>query len=143
VELAGPFWEVVVKQPTTDFGWLPLSLVSRVQRRRRKWNSKILKPAISGNPSAASEDTKAKTAAEHLHSSLDRSPSFHVAQLSFIRPAATIAVRILSLDAACLLSMAMVLLVRSDTDLISGRAMRRATSRSALFDDVGAVLRNR
>src|SRR3981189_305381 len=35
--------------------------------------------------------------------------------------------------------MAMVLLVRSDTDLISGRAMRRATSRSVLFDDVGAV----
>ena len=24
MELAGPFWEVVVKQPTTDFGWLPL-----------------------------------------------------------------------------------------------------------------------
>src|SRR5260370_41508491 len=33
----------------------------------------------------------------------------------------------------------MVLPVRSDTDLISGRAMRRATSRSVLFDDVGAV----
>ena len=48
-----------------------------------------------------------------------------VAQLYSEAPAATIAVLILLLDAEYLSSIAMILLLRSDTDLISGRAISR------------------
>ena len=56
-----------------------------------------------------------------------------------LAPAAAIAVRTIALDADCLASIAMFLLARSDTDLMSGRAIRRATRWSVLFGDAAAV----
>src|SRR3981081_4142016 len=93
---------------------------------------------MSGNHSAASGDTNVKIAAcppplTHRRVALV-CPSL---SWTSVAPAAAIAVRTLSLDADCLSSIAIFLLVRSDTDLISGRAMRSATRLLALFG--GAV----
>src|ERR1700730_4274122 len=102
---------------------------------------KILKPGISGNQSAASEDTKVRTAAgtSPLISRLIAcvAPAL---RLTSVAPAVAIAVRTLSLDADCLSSIATSLPFRSDTDLISGRVMRRTTRRSVLFGDADAFL---
>lgn len=87
----------------------------------------ILKPLISGNHSAASGDTKARTAAG---TSPSTRRSIALVRLSLnwasVAPAAAIAVRRLALEADCPSSIAMSLLARSDTDLISARAMTRA-----------------
>jgi hypothetical protein len=52
---------------------------------------------------------------------------------------AAIAVRALPFDVDCLASIAMLLPARSDTDLISGRAMATATRWSVSFSDAVAV----
>src|SRR3989442_13066701 len=88
----------------------------------------ILTPATSGNPSAAFGDTKARTAAG-TSPLISRLIAFVWPSLSWTSaaPAATIAVLTLPTDAECLSSIAMILLVRSDTDLISDRPIRGVT----------------
>ncbi len=95
---------------------------------------------MSGNHSAASGDTNVKTAAG-TSPLINRLIALVCPSLSWTSPApaAAIAVRTLSLDADCLSSIAMFLLARSETDLISGRAIRRATRRSVSFGGATAV----
>src|SRR5216684_2242759 len=95
---------------------------------------------MSGNHSAASGDTKVKTAAG-TSPLINRSIAFVRPPFSWtsVAPAAAIALRTIPLDADCLSSIATFLLVRSDTDLISWRAMRRATRRYVLFGDADAA----
>src|ERR1700751_3336698 len=93
---------------------------------------KILKPAISGNPSAASADTRASTAAV-TSPLLSRSiAAVCPALTSTETPDTTNPTQTSSLDAEYLSSIATVLPARSVTDLTSGRAMTTATRRSVL-----------
>ena len=97
-----------------------------------------MKPAISENPSAASADTKARIAAG---TSPLTSRLIAVARPSLSctsgAPAATIAVLTLPLNAEFLSSIAIVSPVRSGTDLMFGRAIRRATRRSVSLAEAG------
>src|SRR6266478_5313056 len=118
-------------------------LQTRIDQSRAFGDSgirKILKPAISGNQSAASGDTNVKTAAG-TSPLISRSIALVCPSLSCTSaaPAAAIAIRTLPLDADCLSSIAMSLLARSDTDLISRRAMRSATRLLLLFGDADAI----
>src|SRR5450631_1578055 len=98
---------------------------------------------MSGNHSAASGDTKVKIAAG-TSPAMSRSIAFVCPSLSWTStaPAAAIAVRIDVPDADGWYSIATSLPVRSDTNLISGRATIRATKSSVLFvgtDAAGSV----
>src|ERR1700681_3275741 len=95
---------------------------------------------MSGNHSAASGDTKVKTAAD-TSPLINRLIALVCPLLSWTSPApaAAIAVRRLASDADCRSSTAMFLWVRSDTDLISGRATRMATRWSLLSGDADAA----
>src|SRR6266478_8492218 len=119
-------------------------LQTRIDQSRAFGDSgirKILKPAISGNASAASGDTNVKTAAG-TSPAINLSIAFASPLLSWTSaaPAATIAVLTLPLDADGSPSIAMFLLARSDTDFISGRAMTRATSRSGSIAAADAAM---
>src|SRR5450631_491790 len=97
---------------------------------------------MSGNHSAASGDTKVKIAAG-TSPAISRSIAFVCPSLSLTStaPAAAIAVRTDVPDPDCW-SIATSLPVRSDTNLISGRAIIRTTNSSVLFvgtDAVGSV----
>src|SRR5450755_3222017 len=98
---------------------------------------------MSGNHSAASGDTRVKIAAG-TSPAISRSIAFACPWLSWTStaPAAAIAVRIDVPDPDCWYSIATSLPARSDTNLISGRAITRATRSSVLFvgtDAVGSV----
>src|ERR1700724_1195362 len=98
---------------------------------------------MSGNHSEASGDTRVKIAAG-TSPAISRSIAFVCPWLSWTStaPAAAIAVRIDVPVSDCWHSIATSLPVRSDTDLISGRAIIRATRSSVLFvgtDAVGSV----
>src|SRR5450432_780576 len=98
---------------------------------------------MSGNHLAASGDTKVKIAAG-TSPAISRSIAFVCPSLSWTStaPAAAIAVRIDVPDPDCWYSIATSLPARSDTNLISGRAITRATRSSVLFvgtDAVGSV----
>jgi hypothetical protein len=102
---------------------------------------KVLKPAVTGYPSATLGDTRAKTAAG-TSPSTSRLIAVVCPSLSWTSgaPAATIAVLTVLLDAEYLSSIAIVLPARSDTDLMSGRTIRTATRRSVSSADADAVL---
>ena len=89
---------------------------------------KILKPAMSGNHSAASADANVRTAADTSPLS-SRSTAFVCPSLNWAAtaPAAAIAVLTLPLDADRPSSIAMSLPLKADTDLMCGRAISRAT----------------
>src|SRR5258708_8532857 len=93
-----------------------------------------------GNHAAASGDANVKTAAGSAPL-INRLCALVCPSLNWTSPApaAAIAVRTLSLDADCLSSIAMFLLAKSETDLISGRAIRRATRGSVSFGGAAAV----
>src|SRR5882724_1188215 len=95
---------------------------------------------MSGNHPAASGDTRVKIAAG-TSPAISRSIDFACPSLSrtSTAPAAAIAVRIDALEADCRSPIATSLPVRSDTDLISGRAMRTATRLSVLLVGTDAV----
>src|SRR5450432_368021 len=119
-------------------------LQTRIDQSRALGDSgirKIMKPAISGNASAASGDTNVKTAAG-TSPAINRSIAFASPLLSWASaaPAATIAVLTLPLDADGAPSIATFLLARSDIDFISGRAMTRATRRSGSIAAADAVM---
>jgi hypothetical protein len=100
----------------------------------------ILNPATSGNHPAASEDTRVRTAAG-TSPLISRSIAFVCPALSrtSAAPAVVIALRSVSLDADCRSSIATSLPARSDTDLISGRAIKSATRWSVLSLGTDAV----
>ena len=102
---------------------------------------KILKPAISGNHSAASGYTSVRTAAG-TSPLISRSIALAWPLLNWNSgaPAAMIAARTSASEVDCLSSIAMLLLVRSAIDLISGRTMTRANRRLALSDNAAALL---
>src|ERR1700730_15243767 len=119
-------------------------LHTRIDQSRALGDSgirKILKPAISGNASAASGDTNVKTAAG-TSPAINRSIALASPLLSWTSaaPAASIAVLTLPLDADGSPSIAMFLLARSGTDFTSGRAMTRATRRSGSIAAADAVM---
>jgi len=97
---------------------------------------KILKPGISGNPSAASADTKVSTAA--VTSPLPRRSKAVVCPAltsTEAAPATTNAIQTSTLDAEYFSSIATLLPASSVTDLISGRAITTATRELVLPDD--------
>src|SRR6516162_430133 len=115
-------------------------MAARLGRNHLSGTRKILKPAISGNASAATADTRATTAAGTSPlTSRAIAVVFPVLSWTTGPPAAAIAFLTSALDTKYLSSIAMFLSVRSDTDPISGRTMTTATRGLALLGDAPAL----
>ena len=100
--------------------------LARVRALCESGTRKILKPAISGNHSAASGDANVSTAAG-TSPLISRSIAPACPSLNWISaaPAAKSAALKLPLDADCLSSIAMFLLFSSDNELISGTCQNK------------------